>query len=129
MFKKLFLIGTLLFLPLVCLAEEPENVPARSEWSLLLTDANIDSYITPDLWKDFARTVTSYQVRPCSKLVYYHGLFSRMHEYEERHYEQSVDKEGLVGYRIWYNIDPSEGDGSEREREWKFKIIICDWDK
>ena len=127
MFKKLFLIGILLFLPLVCLAEGPEDELGRSDYTLLVSTGKIDSYKFPGWWRMIQAAPHNRRYKS-TMFKEFHPLFSVMHEYEEKYENRYVEKENVVGYKIWYNADP-DNEGPEEERKWKFKILVCDWEE
>ena len=95
---------------------------------VLKTTGRIDSKKTPISWKIITEILKNGHSHPCSEMKAFHGLFDRMHKYEENNYNRYVSKEGNVGYKIWYDLKEGKGKFSA-EREWDYKVIFCDWDR
>ncbi len=100
----------------------------KKETITLRTSGRIDSKKSPNSWRVLKDVLKSRYVYSCSELIPFHSLFNRMHEYEEKHYNRFVMKEGNVGYKIWYDLKEGHGKFSA-EREWDYKIIFCDYDQ
>ena len=125
MSRRLFLTAVLVLFPLLCFAQASEDEHDLADCSLLASEGRIVSWRTPNLWRIFGAVQNNY-LYPCTALEMFHNLFSKMHAYEEKHANRRVEKEKIVGYRVWYNVDPDD-DGTTDERQWKMKTVFCDW--
>jgi len=116
---KLFL---LLSLSLSSVGHAHEN-----QIKILKTTGRIDSKKTPNVWIAINHT-SEKKVYPCSIMVPFHSLFNKMHKYGESQYREYVEKQGVIGYKIWYDLKEGKGKFSA-EREWDYKIVVCDWER
>jgi len=121
---KLFVSITLLCAS-VCHADIQSE---KKETTTLRTSGRVDSKDRPITWTILKDNLKSRYVYRCSELSRFHGLFDRMHKYGEKHYREYVAKTGVVGYKIWYDLEEGNGKFSA-EREWDYKVITCDWDQ
>lgn len=121
---KLFVSITLLCAS-VCHADIQSK---KKETITLRASGRIDSKKTPNSWRVLKDVLKSRYVYSCSELIPFHEFFDRMHKYNEEHYREYVAKEGVVGYKIWYDLQEGKGKFSA-EREWDYKVITCDWDR
>ena len=101
---------------------------ATPKVKVLKTEGRIDSKTTPNSWKALTEVLKHGHAHPCSKMKPFHRLFDRMHRYGEKHYDEHIPKEGIVGYKLWYDLKEGKGKFSA-EREWDFKVIFCDYDR
>ena len=100
----------------------------KPQVQILKTTGRVDSKKTPNLWTVISKYIKHAHSYQCSKLKPMHRFFSKMHTYEETRYNRVVPREGVVGYKVWYDLKEGKGKFSA-EREWDYKVIFCDWDR